>query len=296
MSANVLLSEFVSEPWAILPAYYQAILRAAASGNAPADMAARAPTSQRQLGAVAVLPLAGPIFPRGSALDELFGPVASAERFAAALRAAAGDTGVGAIVLDIHSPGGSVAGIPEAAAAVREAAAAKPVVAVANHLAASAAYWLASGATEILVTPAGEVGSIGVFAAHQDISGALERAGIKVSLIAAGRHKTEGNPYEPLGEEARAALQARVDEFYAMFVADVARGRRVGVETVRGEFGEGRTVGAKQAAELGMADGVGTLADGIRRAAKLAGQAAPVMSAAAELEFRQRRARAVGRG
>lgn len=301
------LNEFQANPWAILPQYYQALLRAVVSWSVPAEPAAARPAqASRQSGAVAVLQLAGPIFPRGSALDDLFGPVASAERFALTMRQAAADPAVGAIVLDIHSPGGSVAGIPEAVAAVRDANAQKPVVAAANHLAASAAYWIASAAREIIVTPAGEVGSIGVFAAHQDISQALDKAGVKVSLISAGKHKTEGNPYEPLTDEARESIQARVNEFYGMFVADVARGRKTSADTVRETFGEGRMVGAKQAVSLGMADGVGDLGDAIRRAGRLAGQAAQAVTAAeaapaiqaetppdAELDFRLRRARAI---
>ena len=301
------LNEFQANPWAILPQYYQALLRAVVNwAGQPETAAARPAQTSRQSGAVAVLQLAGPIFPRGSVMDELFGPVASAERFALAMRQAAGDSAVDAIVLDIHSPGGSVAGIPEAVAAVRDANAKKPVVAVANHMAASAAYWIASAAREIIVTPAGEVGSIGVFAAHQDISGALDKAGVKVSLISAGKHKTEGNPYEPLTDEAREAIQDRVNEFYGMFVSDVARGRKTSADTVRGTFGEGRMVGAKQSVSLGMADAVGDLGDAIRRAGRLAGQAAQAVTAvetlpapqaettpSAELDFRQRRARAI---
>lgn len=290
-----IISEFLSEPWAILAPHFQALLQAAAtwSGEPPELEAARPAPASRQSGAIAILPLHGPIFSRGSAFEELFGPVTSAERFAAQVRQAANDPGISAMVLDVHSPGGSVAGIPEAVAALRDAAGRKPVVAAANHMAASAAYWLASSATEILVSPAGEVGSIGVFAAHQDISAALDKMGIKVSLVSAGKFKTEGNPYEPLGDDARAALQARVDEFYQMFTSDVAKGRGVAVDTVRGTFGEGRMVGAKQAVSLGMADGVGTLEDAIRRAAKLAGQAAQPVAPSAELDFRQRRARAL---
>lgn len=301
-----IISEFLSEPWAILAPHFQALLQAVATWSAAPPEAARPAPAARQSGAIAVLPLHGPIFARGSAFEDLFGPVTSADRFAAQLRQAAGDSTISAIVVDVHSPGGSVAGIPEAVAAMRDAAGRKPVVASANHMAASAAYWLASNATEILVSPAGEVGSIGVFAAHQDISQALEQAGIKISLVSAGRYKTEGNPYQPLGDDARAALQARVDEFYQMFTGDVAKGRGVAVDTVRGTFGEGRMVGAKQAVSLGMADGIGTLEDAIRRAAKLAGQATQAVTAAetapalqaetppdAELDFRQRRARAI---
>jgi hypothetical protein len=109
------------------------------------------------------------------------------------------------------------------------------------------AYWLLSQCTRLVVTPSGEVGSIGVFAAHEDISPQLEQDGVKVTLIRAGKFKAETNPFEPLSEEAQAALQERVDEFYGMFVRDVAKGRNVSVDAVRSGFGEGRIVTAKNA-------------------------------------------------
>lgn len=286
------LLEARAELWAILPDRLASMLvtlgAAAAGGSAPE--AAR-PEPARHSGAVAIVPVSGPIFSRGGGLlAELFGGTSS-EQLALTMRRAAADPAVSAIVLDINSPGGAVAGVTEAAAAIRDAASQKPVVAVANHLAASAAYWLAAQASQLVVTPSGEVGSIGVFAAHQDWSKAMEQMGVTVSLISAGKYKTEGNPYEPLSDEARGAIQARVDDYYKAFTADVAKGRKVAVETVRGGFGEGRVVGAREAVREGMADGVGTLGDAVAAAARLAGER--LRSPSAELEFRQRRARAV---
>jgi len=135
----------------------------------------------------------------------------------------------------------------------------KKIVAVANGMAASAAYWLACCATELVVTPSGQVGSIGVFAAHEDMSKALEQEGVKVSLVSAGKFKTEGNPYEPLSDEARAALQAKVDEFYGMFVKSVAKGRGVSQASVRDGYGQGRMLLASAAVKEGLADSISTL-------------------------------------
>ena len=77
---------------------------------------------------------------------------------------------VGALVLDIDSPGGIVSLVPEFARELRAARAQKPIVAVANPFAASAAFWLGAQADEFMVTPSGEVGSVGVFNFHQDWS------------------------------------------------------------------------------------------------------------------------------
>jgi signal peptide peptidase SppA len=130
----------------------------------------------------------------------------------------------------------------------------KPIVAQVNSLAASAAYYIASAADEIVVTPSGEVGSIGVYCMHQDWSKALEQEGIAVQLISAGKFKTEGNPYEPLSADARDAMQARVDEYYDAFVRDVAAGRKVAMKTVREASAKAAWSARSRRSTAGMAD------------------------------------------
>jgi hypothetical protein len=130
---------------------------------------------------------------------------------------------------------------------------------------ASGAYWPGTSADEVVVAPSGEVGSIGAYIVHQDLSAALAQDGVRVSLITKGKYKVEGNPYEPLGETARTALGARVQETYDAFVAGVARNRNVDIETVLSQFGEGRMISAQRAVELGMADRVGTLEETVNR-------------------------------
>jgi len=235
--------------------------------------------SPRTAGAVAVLPLYGVIRPKPTLLSLLFGSGSSLQSFRAMFREAVGDESIGSIVIEIDSPGGVVDLVPEVAAEIRQARGQKPIVAVANTYAASAAYWLASQADEVVVTPSGEVGSIGVFVAHEDWSKFDERLGIKTTLIAAGKYKTEGNPFEPLSEEAREAIQAEVDEFYGMFVADVAKGRGVTEASVRAGFAEGRMATAKAAKKLGMADRVETLEATIVRLARGGGRPRSATSA-----------------
>lgn len=172
---------------------------------------------------------------------------------------AADDSKIKSIVLDIDSPGGTVAGTPETAQVIRQAATVKPVIASVNGMAASAAYWMASNATSVMVSPSSLVGSIGVFATHTDWSVYDEAMGVKTSLIHAGKYKVEGNPYEPLDKEAAAEIQRGVDEAYEMFVADVAQGRGVSVAKVKADFGQGRMVGAVDAVRNGMADGIAPL-------------------------------------
>lgn len=208
-------------------------------------------------GAIAVLPLYGVIIPRATMFSQVSG-LTSVEGFSASFRAALANPQVGSILIDVNSPGGQVDLIPELATEIREARGEKPIIAIANTDAASAAYWVASQADELVVTPSGEVGSIGVFAAHDDISGMQEKLGVKTTLVTAGKYKTELSPFEPLSDEAREALQAKIDEYYAMFVSDVAEGRGVPIDVVRKGFGEGRMVTAETALKLGMVDRIET--------------------------------------
>src|SRR5439155_5031230 len=95
----------------------------------------------------------------------------------------------------------------------------------------------------------------------EDLSGALEQEGVNITLISAPTDgfKTESNPYEPLSAEALAAKQKTVNEFYALFVDDVAKGRGVDASTIEAAYGKGRVMTAKAALAAGMGDGVASL-------------------------------------
>ena len=256
-----------AQPWAIQPEKLDAILdvlemRAAGLTFTREEIQARvgdgrrtnAPTAAQ--GSVAILPLYGVLSQRMNLMSDVSGGT-STEKFAAELDALVNNPQVSAIVLDVDSEGGSTFGIPEAAAKIRAAREVKPIYAVANGIMASAAYWLSAQTTEVIASPSAFVGSIGVFGVHTDLTGAEEKAGIKRTVISAGKYKTEG--VGALGDDARSAMQATVDEMYAMFVADVAKGRGVTPAAVRGGYGEGRALLAKDALGAGMIDRVATL-------------------------------------
>lgn len=219
---------------------------------------------------VAVIDLSGPIFPKANLMTEVSG-ASSIDTFRASFREAIASPDVTAILLNIDSPGGSTGQIPEMAAEILASRGQKPIVAQANGWAASAAYWLAAAADEIVITPSGEVGSIGVYTVHDDISAAQEKLGVKTTLVSAGKYKTEGNPFEPLSDEARADMQQGVDAMYEMFVASVAKGRGVTAKTVLADFGQGRMLQPTKAVEVGMADRVATFDQTLARLEKVGG-------------------------
>lgn len=244
------------------------------AGEQAASPRAGTPVIEGKAGAVHVLGLHGTIMPRATMLTDMSGATAMS-RFQADFRAAASDPDAAAIVIEVDSPGGKVDQVPETAAMIHAARRAdRPIIAVANTLAASAAYWLAAACDEIVVTPSGMVGSIGVYLMHDDMSEALAAAGVSRTFIHEGPRKIEGNPFAPLDDTARAALQAEVRYSYDMFTGDVAKFRGVPVSVVRADpestdrhFGGGRVYHARDAVRLGMADRIATFQDTVMRAA-----------------------------
>ena len=169
------------------------------------------------------------------------------------VRRALADSSVRTIDLVIDSPGGSCLGLPEAASAIAEANRVKPVRAFVTGIAASAAYWLASQASTVTVTPSGEVGSIGVLDMHVGISDALKQAGVEVTAVASSPQKIERAPFTVLSDEARQHMQRGVDEWYGQFLTAIRRGRGARVSAT-GNYGGGRMLSAKAALAEGLVD------------------------------------------
>jgi signal peptide peptidase SppA len=305
MKRSILISEFLSTPWALMPerlAAFAGVMSRWHAGEQASDEVMAGINADRQAreikrsaamqaggGQIAVLPLYGVVTQRGSMVDDVSGSGgASTQRFSDALRQAISDPAISQILIDIDSPGGSVYGVAELAAEIQSARAQKPIVAIANSLAASAAYWIGSAASELYVTPGGEVGSIGVWQAHEDWSAAMEDAGVKTTLISAGKYKVEGNPYQPLDAEAQSFMQTRVNDYYSAFTRAVAKGRNVPVDQVRNGMGQGRVLGADQALAEKMVDGIMTFDEVVKkmqRDAKQKPSASRLASAKRELEI-----------
>jgi capsid assembly protease len=262
-----------SGPWAITPDRLRAIadLQMLGSGAARATSPTGEHLAPVTIGTVAVLPLVGVLVPQASDLGELLG-LLGLKRFTQSFRAALADDSVRGILIDIDSPGGSLFGIQELAEEVFRARGRKPVVAIANSLAASAAYWIGSSASEFYITPGGEAGSIGVFALHRNVSKAFDKAGIKPTLISAGKYKMESSPFAPLTVAAKKHLQSEVDVRYGAFTRSVARNRNVDVAAVRDGMGQGRVLNAQSALAEGMTDGIATFDQVITKLARRVGQ------------------------
>ncbi|CAA6605800.1 Periplasmic serine protease [Rhodospirillaceae bacterium LM-1] len=207
---------------------------------------------------IAIIPVTGTLVARSSYLAAASGLMSYSD-IGDAIESAATDPRVRGLLLDIDSPGGEVGGLFDLAdriIAIREQTG-KPIWAVANEAALSAAYAIACAGDVLIVTQTGEIGSIGVVAVHVDESNADRQAGMAWSFIHAGEKKTDGNPHEPLSAQARADIQADVDQLYERFVSLVAFRRKLTPDAVRAT--EAAVYRGVLAVQAGLADRVGTL-------------------------------------
>jgi signal peptide peptidase SppA len=168
------------------------------------------------------------------------------------LLAALDDPEVKAIVLLIDSPGGEVAGCFDLADMVFRMRGEKPLWAILDESAYSAAYALASACDRITVPRTGGTGSVGVIGMHCDMSQALGKAGMTVTMIRYGEQKAEGNEYEPLTKGALGRMQADIDTMGELFIETVARNRGLKATAVRGTQA-GTFLGAA-GVDIGFAD------------------------------------------
>ena len=204
---------------------------------------------------VAVIPIVGSISHRPTGIEAMSG-MTSYTTLQKQFEAAFNDPNVGSILMDIDSPGGSVAGAFDFRDYLMSKKGTKPVYALARDAMCSAAYLIGSTADKVYATQTARVGSIGVVAMHTDASGKMEKEGLKPTFISAGKFKTAGNPYEKLEGEKLKYLQDSVDESYDMFINAVADARGIDKKAIRDT--EARVYGGKKAVEIGLADGIRT--------------------------------------
>ncbi|WP_445497897.1 S49 family peptidase [Photorhabdus sp. SF281] len=164
------------------------------------------------------------------------------------------DPEVTGICLDIDSPGGEVAGCFDLVDEIYAARGTKPIHAILTESAYSAAYALASAADKICVPRTGGVGSVGVIVIHCDWSQRIKEDGLQVTIITYGDRKAESNPYVPLTDEARTAIQDDVDAMGKLFVSTVARNRGISEKTIRDT--QAACFLAAEGVKLGLADEV----------------------------------------
>jgi signal peptide peptidase SppA len=210
---------------------------------------------------IATISIEGPILRKPSLFARVIMGATDSEEIGAAIREANDRTDIKAVMLNIDSPGGTVAGTPELANAVASLNEQKPVYAFSSGLMASAAYWIASQARAIYATPSAQVGSIGVVQAVVDDSAALDKEGIKVEVFSVGKYKAMGAPGNPLTNDQRELIQSNLAEIAGEFHAAVlAKGRAIPPDAM-----EGQTFSGRQAQRYNLAGMVPDRAEAMRR-------------------------------
>lgn len=293
-----ILAALRTEPWAIMPAYLEAIeavaLRVmdhpallaieqdghqARFADASARMGERAPGTRSAAlrDGVGSLPVFGPIFPRAGGLAT--SGATTLDAVAADLRALEASPEVRSILLTVDSPGGAVAGINDFARVV--AAVQKPLAVHVVGQCCSAAYWIASQASGgISVDPTSVVGSIGICMSASYQEGPDSGGRRSIDITSSGAPNKRPDLSTP---EGQASLRSTLDALESVFIATVAKGRGVSEATVRADFGQGGTMTGKDAKAAGMVDRIE--ADGldgaIRRLARSNPPAARRRTAAA---------------
>jgi protease-4 len=180
------------------------------------------------------------------------------------------DSSIKAIILRVNSPGGAVAPSQEIYEEVKKAVEKKPVVVSMGAVAASGGYYISAPATKILANPGTLTGSIGVIMEIPNLSGLMEKIGVKAEVIKSGKHKDIASAFRGIGKEEREILQGVMDNVHEQFMKAVSEGREMEMEDVR-NIADGRVFSGQQALEVGLVDELGNLEDAIDTAAGLGG-------------------------
>lgn len=208
------------------------------------------------------------------AQDSNSGPFSSpsgASSIAKKIREAGEDKNVKAIVLDINSPGGTVASVQNIYSEILNAKKNKKVVALFRDVAASGGFYIAMAADKIVAEPGTITGSVGVIMQASNVEGLFDKIGVKVTPITSGKYKDIGSAYRPMSDAEKALLQDMVDDTYTQFFAAVKAGRPNVAADVLTEYTDGRIFTGQRAYNLGFVDKLGGEDDALKLAGELAG-------------------------
>ena len=217
--------------------------------------------SYEVINGAAIIPLEGVIAKRMNLFTQISGGTSS-QLVERDIRNAINDSSVEKIILYIDSPGGTVDGTFELANFIFENRSKKPIIAFTDGMMLSAAYAIGAAADAVFISgDTASVGSIGVVAAHEDISKYEEKIGIKTTEIYSGKFKRVASQYAPLSEDGRKTIQDEVDYLYSIFISEVAKFRGTTPEDVfqRMSTDAKRYFTGKEAITAGLVDGVSTL-------------------------------------
>jgi protease-4 len=227
--------------------------------------------SQKRVGSkpkVAVVHAVGMIMTGKSSASFFGGETLGSETFIKAVKQAAEEKSVKAIVVRVDSPGGSALASDLMWRALQKAG--KPIVVSMGDVAASGGYYISMGATRIFAEPGTLTGSIGVVGGKVAIGGLLEKVGITTSVISRGKNSGIMSMMSGFTAHEREAMQRMLDEIYGQFTRKAAEGRKMEYGKLE-KLARGRVYTGSMAIKLNLVDELGTLDDAVAYAAKLGG-------------------------
>jgi protease-4 len=235
---------------------------------------ARKEASQYTVGPrIALIQASGEIQEGTSGGGGLFGgsDVIAGDDLSKAIRTAAADNDVKAIILRVDSPGGSVTASDQILDAVKKAQArGKPVIVSMGAVAASGGYYISLSANRIVAEPGTITGSIGVLTGKVSIDRSLAMAGVGTSVVGVGRNALYDSEFQPYTPNQLAALNGEADAIYADFTQKVAAGRHLPLARVQ-DIAKGRVWSGADASQRGLVDQLGGFWTAADTAKKLAG-------------------------
>jgi protease-4 len=205
----------------------------------------------------------------------LIGPIMDVTEVLEQIDEATKNNHIKGVLLNVNSPGGAVAPSVEIAYAIKRLVEKKPVVVYASGTLASGSYYASIWADEIVVNPGSMVGSIGVIMEGADLSGVMQKIGIKTQTVQAGKYKKVGASDRPWKAYEVNELNKVIQGTYDMFTTDVAKARKLDIKK-RNIFANAHIFTANQAKKVGLIDSIGVSYDAKKRLVKLSQVSNPI--------------------
>jgi len=213
---------------------------------------------------IAIINIKGTIMSEPSSSTD----VVSAKNIKEMIDKAQNDDEVKAVIVDINSPGGGIVASDQIYHYFEQFS--KPILSVySGEVAASGGLYVSMGTDKIVSQAETLTGSIGVIAETYDISGLLNKYGVKVNTFKSGKFKDIGSFSREMTDEEKAMMQGIVDESYNRFISIVADSRKLNLDTVK-TFADGRIFSGRQAKKLGLVDQIGDMDDTVVLAKQMA--------------------------
>ncbi|WP_297439837.1 signal peptide peptidase SppA [Sulfurimonas sp.] len=186
----------------------------------------------------------------------LNGPIMDSTEIVEKINKACDNDNIKGVLLNVNSPGGAVSPSIEIAYAIKRLHDKKPVIAYAKGTMASGSYYASIWADKIIANPGSMIGSIGVIMQGADLSGIMEKLGVKTQVVKAGLYKQIGTPDRPWKKYEVAELNKVIKGTYQMFVSDVAQARNLDIKK-QNSYANAHIFTAMQAKNVGLVDELG---------------------------------------